>query len=82
MGVIYSKIVGKWGTRLVQKSRTLIEDGRHPTVLSNSRTKNYARRVRNVMEPVLGSEKIKIKPKTSEIRIFRLVRISVRNFLY
>ena len=52
MGVIFSKRVGGVGTGLVQKSRKLVENGRHPTVLNDSRTKNDARRVRNVMEPL------------------------------
>ena len=52
MGVICSKRVEKLGTRLVQKSRKFVENGRHPAILSNSRTKNDARRVRNVMEPL------------------------------
>ena len=57
MGVFFSKRVGKLGTRLVQKSRELVENGRHPTVLGNSRTKNDARRVRNVMEPLQTPKK-------------------------
>ena len=57
MGVIFSKRVGKWGTRLVQKSRKLVENGRHPTVLSNSRTKNDGRRVRNVVGPLQTPKK-------------------------
>ena len=52
MGVIFSKRVGELGTGLVQKSRKLVENGRHPTVLRNSRTKNDARKVRNVMGPL------------------------------
>ena len=56
-GVIFSKRVGEFGTGLVQKSRKIVENGRHPAVLSNSRTKNDARRVRNVMEPLQTPKK-------------------------
>ena len=65
MGSIFSKRVGKLGTRLFQNGQKMVQNGRHPTVLSNSRTKNDARRVRNVMEPLqtpkTAIKKIKIK---------------------
>ena len=56
--MIFSKRVGKLGTRLVQKNRKLVETEPHPTMLSNSLTKNDARRVRNVMEALPDLKKL------------------------
>ena len=39
------------------KSRKIVRNGRHPTILSNSLTENDARRVRNVMEPLQTPKK-------------------------
>ena len=52
LGGFFSKRIGGWGAGVVQKSRKLVENGRHPTVLSDSRTKNDGRSVRNVMGPL------------------------------
>ncbi len=50
---------------MVEKRQKMVRNGRHPTVLRNSRTRNDARRVRNVMEalrtPKTAIKKIKIK---------------------
>ena len=55
MGLTLKKELGIWGldfSKMVEKRQKLVRNGRHPTVFRNSKTRNDARRVRNVMEPL------------------------------
>ena len=53
MGLTLKKELGIWGldfTKMVQKTQKLVRIDPHPIILDISRTRNDARRVRNVME--------------------------------
>ena len=55
MGLTLKRELGIWGldfSKMVQKKEKLVRINPHPIILGISRTRNDARRVRNVMEPL------------------------------
>ena len=63
MGLTLKKELGIWGldfSKIVQKRQKLVRIDPHPIILGISRTRNDARRVRNVME-TLQTPKTAIK---------------------